>query len=92
MTDDRQERIRQRAHEIWEQAGRPEGSHMEHWDRATAEIDGAAVEPKKAAAEKPAAAAKPAKAAAGNAATHKNRAAHPQAAKPAAGKPKSGKG
>ncbi|TIV98828.1 MAG: DUF2934 domain-containing protein, partial [Mesorhizobium sp.] len=23
MTDDRHERIRQRAHEIWEQAGRP---------------------------------------------------------------------
>ena len=82
MTDDRQERIRQRAHEIWEQAGRPEGSHMEHWDRATAEIDGAAVKPKKAAAKKPAAAATPAKAAT----------AKTSAAKPAAGKPKSGKG
>ncbi|RUW05287.1 DUF2934 domain-containing protein, partial [Mesorhizobium sp. M1A.F.Ca.IN.022.05.2.1] len=33
MTDDRQERIRRRAHEIWEQAGRPEGAHMEHWDQ-----------------------------------------------------------
>lgn len=82
VTDDRQERIRQRAHEIWEQAGRPEGSHMEHWDRATAEIDGAAVKPKKAAAKKPAAAATPAKAAT----------AKTSAAKPAAGKPKSGKG
>ncbi|BCM18774.1 DUF2934 domain-containing protein [Mesorhizobium sp. J8] len=41
MTDDRHERIRQRAHEIWEQAGRPEGAHLEHWDRATAEIDAA---------------------------------------------------
>ncbi|TGU43338.1 DUF2934 domain-containing protein, partial [bacterium M00.F.Ca.ET.141.01.1.1] len=29
MTDDRHERIRQRAHEIWEKAGRPEGAHME---------------------------------------------------------------
>ena len=41
MTDDRHERIRQRAHDIWEQAGRPEGAHMEHWDQATAEIDAA---------------------------------------------------
>ncbi|WP_217578130.1 DUF2934 domain-containing protein [Mesorhizobium sp. GbtcB19] len=70
MTDDRHERIRQRAHEIWEQAGRPEGAHMEHWDQATAEVD-AAGKPKKAAkkvaaakAEKPKAvkAEKPAKA------------------------------
>ncbi|RWL95836.1 MAG: DUF2934 domain-containing protein [Mesorhizobium sp.] len=73
MTDDRQERIRRRAHEIWEQAGRPEGAHMEHWDQATAEIDGSAkpkakAAPKKAAARvakpkaaTPAKAAKPAK-------------------------------
>ena len=65
MTDDRHERIRQRAHEIWEQAGRPEGAHMVHWDQATAEIDAAgkpkAKSPKKAAAakvEKPKAVAK----------------------------------
>ncbi|MDX8527489.1 DUF2934 domain-containing protein [Mesorhizobium sp. MSK_1335] len=71
MTDDRHERIRQRAHEIWEQAGRPEGSHMEHWDQATAEVDATgkpkAKGPKKTAAakvEKPKAAKveKPAKA------------------------------
>jgi hypothetical protein len=47
VTDDRHERIRQRAHEIWEQAGRPEGAHVEHWEQATAEIDGAG-KPKKA--------------------------------------------
>ncbi|TPI47572.1 DUF2934 domain-containing protein [Mesorhizobium sp. B2-9-1] len=56
MTDDKHERIRQRAHEIWEQAGRPEGAHMEHWDQAAAEIDAAgkpkAKSPKKAAAAK----------------------------------------
>ncbi|AZO08715.1 MULTISPECIES: DUF2934 domain-containing protein [unclassified Mesorhizobium] len=57
MTDDRQERIRRRAHEIWEQAGRPEGSHMEHWDQATAEIDGEK-QPKSKAAPKKAAASK----------------------------------
>ncbi|RVD55574.1 DUF2934 domain-containing protein [Mesorhizobium sp. M2D.F.Ca.ET.185.01.1.1] len=55
MTDDRHERIRQRAHEIWEKAGRPEGAHMEHWEQAAAEIY-AAGKPKKAA--KKAAAAK----------------------------------
>ncbi|RWB20655.1 DUF2934 domain-containing protein [Mesorhizobium sp.] len=55
MTDDRQERIRRRAHEIWEQAGRPEGAHMEHWDRAAAEID-AEKKPKDKAAPKKAAA------------------------------------
>lgn len=66
MTDDRHERIRQRAHEIWEQAGRPEGSHMEHWDQATAEVDGEKPKAKKAAAKadkpKAAKAEKPAKA------------------------------
>jgi len=68
VTDDRHERIRQRAHEIWEQAGRPEGAHMEHWDQAAAEIDAAGKPktktPKKAAADKPKAAKaeKPAKA------------------------------
>ena len=72
MTDDRQDRIRQRAHEIWEQAGRPEGAHQEHWEQATAEIDGAAAKPKKVAKK---AAAKPAKAG-----------AKPKAAKPAAAK------
>ena len=59
MTDDRQDRIRQRAHEIWEQAGRPEGAHQEHWEQATAEIDGAAAKPKKAAAKPVKADAKP---------------------------------
>jgi len=75
VTDDRQDRIRRRAHEIWEQAGRPEGAHQEHWDKATAEVDGgAAAKPKKVAKK---ADAKPAKAD-----------AKPKAAKPAA---KSGK-
>lgn len=72
MTDDRQDRIRQRAHEIWEQAGRPEGAHQEHWDQAAAEVDGAAAKPKKAAKK---AVAKPAKAD-----------AKPKAAKPATAK------
>lgn len=32
------ERIRQRAHELWEQEGRPQGRQDEHWARARGEI------------------------------------------------------
>jgi hypothetical protein len=32
------DRIRQRAYEIWEAAGRPEGRQDEHWQQALAEI------------------------------------------------------
>lgn len=39
MSDDRQHRIRQRAHAIWESHGRPHGADREHWDQATREID-----------------------------------------------------
>lgn len=34
-------RIRQRAYEIWEQEGRPEGRHAENWERACRELGGA---------------------------------------------------
>jgi DUF2934 family protein len=78
VTDDRQDRIRQRAHEIWEKAGRPEGAHQEHWEQATAEVDSAVAKPKKAAKK---ADAKPPKTAA------KSKAAKPAAAK--SGKAKS---
>jgi hypothetical protein len=39
MGSDREERIRRRAHAIWEREGKPHGSHQEHWDQATSEID-----------------------------------------------------
>ena len=39
MTGDKQERIRQRAFELWEQAGSPEGEHEQHWYQATREIE-----------------------------------------------------
>jgi len=42
MPDDRDERIRRRAHEIWEREGRPHGKDAEHWERAAREIDGEA--------------------------------------------------
>jgi len=36
----RQELVRARAYEIWEQAGRPEGRQNEHWAQAEREISG----------------------------------------------------
>lgn len=33
------DRIRQRAHSIWEAEGRPEGRARDHWDRASREIE-----------------------------------------------------
>lgn len=54
MSDDRQDRIRQRAHAIWESHGRPHGADHDHWHQATREI-----EAEDAAAKKPAGVAKP---------------------------------
>jgi hypothetical protein len=91
MADDRQNRIRQRAHEIWEREGRPQGAHERHWQQAESEIatEGKAGK-KPAAARKPAAAkaAKPAAAGPGPAKTTATPAK--PAAKPAraAAKPK----
>lgn len=80
MADDRQNRIRQRAHEIWEQEGRPDGAHERHWRQAENEMAANAKPVKKpATARKPAASAKPAAA----------KVARPDAAKAAAApKPK----
>jgi hypothetical protein len=36
---DREDRIRQRAHEIWEREGRPEGQAESHWHRAAQDLD-----------------------------------------------------
>lgn len=55
MSDDKQHRIRQRAHAIWESRGRPHGSDQDHWHQASREIDAEEDAPKK----KPAGAAKP---------------------------------
>lgn len=37
--DDKQQKIRQRAYELWENEGRLHGAHDEHWRRAQAEHD-----------------------------------------------------
>jgi hypothetical protein len=34
-----EERIRRRAHAIWEREGRPEGRHEEHWAQARREVE-----------------------------------------------------
>ncbi|MCW5706683.1 MAG: DUF2934 domain-containing protein [Shinella sp.] len=39
MTDDREEKIRKRAHELWQQEGRPDGKPDDHWYQAEREID-----------------------------------------------------
>ncbi|MDR6821143.1 hypothetical protein J2X76_006349 [Neorhizobium sp. 2083] len=41
MAFDRQDWITKRAYEIWEQAGRPDGYHEEHWVQATKECEAA---------------------------------------------------
>ena len=38
MDQDREERIRKRAYEIWEREGRQEGSHEAHWSQAQEEL------------------------------------------------------
>jgi hypothetical protein len=37
--DEKQSKIRERAHQIWEQEGRPNGQEQAHWERATKEIE-----------------------------------------------------
>ncbi|WP_241665517.1 DUF2934 domain-containing protein [Teichococcus oryzae] len=45
MQDDEQDRIRQRAHAIWEQQGRPEGRDADHWRQAEQEAGSAGQQP-----------------------------------------------
>lgn len=39
MTDDREDRIRARAHEIWQREGSPKGREDDHWREAEQELD-----------------------------------------------------
>lgn len=36
---DRETRIRERAHQLWEREGRPSGRELDHWEQASREID-----------------------------------------------------
>jgi hypothetical protein len=39
MTNDRQDRIRNRAHKIWLEEGQPAGHHERHWHQAAADVE-----------------------------------------------------
>lgn len=39
MQSDREEKIRARAHQIWEREGRPSGREHVHWEEAAREIE-----------------------------------------------------
>lgn len=41
MSDEREESIRRRAYELWEQGGGDHGRDQDHWHQASGEIDGA---------------------------------------------------
>jgi hypothetical protein len=38
--DDTFEKVRQRAYDLWVEAGQPEGRHEEHWAQASRELGG----------------------------------------------------
>ena len=46
-----EERVRHRAYELWEQAGRPAGRAEEFWQQARTEIEGETMPPSDAAAQ-----------------------------------------
>ena len=59
MEQDREQRIREHAHALWESEGRPEGRHDHHWRQACEAVDrkgghtGAQVAPPEAASSGP---------------------------------------
>ncbi len=44
MSDDREDRIRKRAYDLWERDGAPEGHQHAHWQQAEREIDAEAAQ------------------------------------------------
>lgn len=40
--NEREDKVRQRAYEIWQAEGKPHGQAKDHWERAAREIDGQA--------------------------------------------------
>lgn len=83
MTTEREEKIRQRAHQIWESEGRPHGQHDQHWERARGEVDREAADQPSEAAQMDSmrgVSADPAEASAGGRRTRKASAAQGEAA------------
>lgn len=54
MTPEQEAKIRERAYQLWEADGRPDGRHLEHWSRAEAEVlaSAAAARPRRRAPER----------------------------------------
>lgn len=50
---DKEQRVRARAHEMWEQEGRPEGSHERHWTEAERQVAAESTGTKKPARKAP---------------------------------------
>jgi hypothetical protein len=46
MAREQERRIRERAHALWEQEGKPHGRDQEHWFQAQRELDGGSKESK----------------------------------------------
>lgn len=44
---DREARVRARAHQLWEQEGRPHGRDADHWAQASREVDAEGTAPAK---------------------------------------------
>lgn len=40
MSGQHEDRVRERAYQLWEKEGRPEGQHLHHWRRAEEELQG----------------------------------------------------
>jgi hypothetical protein len=57
MASGRDDEIRKRAHEIWENEGRPDGREKDHWERAEREMAAASAGAKAPAGKKAAGAA-----------------------------------
>ncbi|WP_431470200.1 DUF2934 domain-containing protein [Sphingosinithalassobacter sp. LHW66-3] len=51
MERDLEQRIRERAYEIWQEEGRPEGREEEHWQKAASEFGEARETPSKPSAK-----------------------------------------
>lgn len=59
MDSDKEARIRQRAYEIWQREGQPQGRDAEHWQQAEAEIMAESGASADSAADRAAAGSKP---------------------------------
>jgi DUF2934 family protein len=53
MTEEAEQRIRERAFQLWIEDGQPEGKEKEHWERARSQIEGDTTRPEEKVATPP---------------------------------------